>query len=125
MKKTDGARSGPLIKPQATRQKCISLDGCRIENTIRKQWIDVMMASKPCSARGANLRALVGRNRFIAPIGRAPPQTLGSGASCGAERRNKVIAPYGPHFASFNFTNALICVEASSVQLHVGSTSVG
>jgi hypothetical protein len=62
------------------------------------------------------LRALVGRNRFIAPIGRAPPRTLDSGASGGDKRRNKAIAPYDLQFASFNFTSALICVEASSAR---------
>jgi hypothetical protein len=65
------------------------------------------------------LRAVVGRNRLIAPIGRARPIPLGSGASGGAKRRNKAIAHYDPHFASFNFTNALICLEASSAVLHV------
>jgi len=51
--------------------------GSAIENTIQKQWIGVMVTSKPCSARRlANLRALVERNRFIAPIGRAPPGTF-------------------------------------------------
>jgi hypothetical protein len=42
------------------------------------------------------------------------PKPLGSGASGGAKRRNKTIAPYGPHLASFNFLSPLICVVASS-----------
>jgi hypothetical protein len=37
MKKTNGGQSGRLIKPQATRQKCIPPDRIGIENTIRKQ----------------------------------------------------------------------------------------
>ena len=35
----------------------------------------------------------VGRNRFIAPIGRAQPAPLDCGKQA-AERRNKAIAPY-------------------------------
>src|SRR5580704_15262018 len=60
------------------------------------------------------LRALVGRNRFIAPISRAPPRTFRSRASAYAERRNKAIAPYDPHLVSFNFVNPLICRVAST-----------
>jgi predicted RNA binding protein YcfA (HicA-like mRNA interferase family) len=41
---------------------------------------------------------------------------LTSGASSSAERRNKAIAPYDPHFVSFNFLNPLICNAASSDQ---------
>jgi hypothetical protein len=63
-------------------------------------------------------RILVGRNRFIAPIGRAPPHTLvqaqAAAPSGSIKRRNKAIAPYDPHFASFNFTNAPICAVGSS-----------
>src|SRR5580692_8133194 len=58
---------------------------------------------------------LVGRNRFIAPIGRAA-YPFGSGASGAAKRRNKAIAPYA-HFWSFNFTNPLICPVASSARV--------
>jgi hypothetical protein len=63
------------------------------------------------------LRAFVGRNRFIAPIGRAPPHTFRLSASGNAEQRNNAIAPYDPHFASFNFTNSLICAAASTTSL--------
>src|SRR5580700_11830694 len=59
---------------------------------------------EPCGRQMAGAAALVGRNRFIAP----------RGASRGAKRRNKVIAPYDSQFASFNFPNALICAVASS-----------
>jgi hypothetical protein len=59
-------------------------------------------------------KGLVGRNRFIAPIGRAPPIPSGSGASGDAKWRNKAIAPYDLHFASFNFTNKLICTATSN-----------
>jgi hypothetical protein len=81
-----------------------------IENTIRKQWTAVILASEPCStSRVGGLAAhLVGRNRFIAPISPARSGTAGTGASGYARRRNNAIAPYEPHFASFNFTNALI-----------------
>jgi hypothetical protein len=41
---------------------------------------------------------------------------LDSEPSGGDTRRNKAIAPYDPQFGNFNFTNALICVEASSAQ---------
>jgi hypothetical protein len=51
--------------------------GCVIENTVRKQWIGGVVASEPCSARGTGEFAPVGRNRFIAPIGRAPSHTFG------------------------------------------------
>jgi hypothetical protein len=44
---------------------------CSIENTICKQWIAVFVACEPCSIRNAD--AVVRRNRFIAPIGRAAP----------------------------------------------------
>jgi hypothetical protein len=46
---------------------------------------------------------------------------LGSRPSGDAKRRNKAIAPYDPHFASFNFTNALICAVASSARQIVRS----
>ncbi len=36
-----------------TKQKCMAPERWFIENTIREQWIGVMVASKPCSARGA------------------------------------------------------------------------
>jgi hypothetical protein len=45
---------------------------------------------------------------------RAAAHLLGSGASGGATRRNKAIAPYDPHFVSFNFTNNLIWRVAST-----------
>ena len=82
-----------------------------------------MVASKLCSAHGAGefartcLRAPVGRNRFIAPSAAPRAIPFGSDASGGARRRNKTIAPYDPHFVSFNFTNALICAVGSSLLL--------
>ena len=48
------------------------------------------------------------------PIGAPRPVPSGSGASGGAKRRNKAIAPYDPHFVSFNFTNKLICTMGST-----------
>src|ERR1700680_13483 len=52
------------------------------ENTGRKQRIAGMRTPEPCSASRAGegslciAGALVGRNRFIAPISRAPPRTF-------------------------------------------------
>jgi hypothetical protein len=45
---------------------------------------------------------------------RPAPIPLSSCASGSAERRNKAIAPYEAHCASFNFLNPLICTVASS-----------
>ena len=68
-------------------------------------------------ARGRRCAGPVGRNCFIAQSAVPGPLCLSSGASCSAERRNKAIAPYDPHFASFNFLNPLICKIAPSDRL--------
>src|ERR1700692_1331874 len=84
------------------------MHGCEAphtENTVGEQWIADLPAAEPCSSRKAD--APVGRNPLIAPIGRGP-LPIGSGASGQAEWRNKAIAPYDPHLASFNFWNPLI-----------------
>jgi hypothetical protein len=90
-----------------------------IENTIRKQWIGVMVASELCSARRAGelARTCRAQSFYCANRPRVVAYLLGPGASGGTKRRNKAIAPYDPHFASFNFTNALICTVASSARV--------
>ncbi len=94
------------------QQKCMAAGAAAVENTIRKQWIADFVASELCSTGVAD--APVGRNRFIAPSGSAPPLHLSSGASGRAEWRNKAIAPYDSHYGSFNFVNPLICTVVSS-----------
>src|ERR1700693_4683380 len=46
--------------------------------------------------RGWRICALVGRNRLLRQSAASHPVPPGSGASGGAKRRNKAIAPYDP-----------------------------
>jgi hypothetical protein len=87
-----------------------------IENTIRKQWIAIVRAPKPCCDRraGEMSAAHTCRAQSLYCANQPRPAPFGSGASDVAERRNKAIAPYDPHYASFNSLNPLICRDASS-----------